>query len=1327
MDKKYYIGADIGTESVGWAVTDEDYNILKARGRELWGSYLFDKAESAAERRLYRNARRRTARVRRRLNLLQELFAEEISKVDPLFFIRLNNSSLFTEDKDGVLTSKDALFADEKFCDKDYFKKYPTIYHLRSGLIKGEVDDIRLFYLAVHHIIKYRGHFLFELQNFSLGNSEIIREKFYLINAFLSDRDMPVLDLSDLDKAIDELKKKEGSKRSRQKLLTDILHTGSEKSLTAVVKAITGGSVKLKELYNIEEDNEKITSFSFEKSTFEDNDMPAIEEAVGIDEAVLVRELKAIYDWSVLCEIMGEETYVSFAKVKIYEKHREDLAWLKRYIRENCPEKYTAVFRNKNGKDNYAAYVGMDKQKRVSKCTREEFYAFLRKEVEITDKKVLAEIERSNFMPKQVSEKNGVIPYQVHLTELRRILDEAEKKFPFLKEKKDGKTVAEKIIMLMTFRIPYYVGPLHTQSDFGWSVRNPGYEKVSITPWNYSEAIDEDASEEKFIRLLTKKCTYLKGEDVLPENSLLYSEFAFLNELNNLRINGEKSEEARRLIYEYAKTHKKVTLKSCLALLIRNGCIPAGSGKEIFSGIDDDFKRSLKSYNDLSFLGEKRYTHSEMCEKIITWLTLISDKHRFEKRLRREYGKILTEEEIKKLKSLNYSKWGRLSEKLLDGITSARCTDENSECLTIIEAMRKKGENFMQLMSDKYGFQDAIREYNSESEQDEKVTYKKVSALYCSPAVKRSIWKTIEIVKEIVKIQGKDPAKVFIEMAREVKDGSMKGSRTVSRKDQLLELYKNIKGEEREWIAEIEQTPDAKFNSDKLVLYYRQLGKSMYSGKDISIDEVFDTNICDIDHIYPQSKIKDDSLDNRVLVYKTENQGKQDKYPIAEDIRVKMTPFWKMLKERKLISDVKFERLIRRTQLTQDELKDFINRQLVFTRQSTKAVAQLLKEMLPDTEIVYAKAGNANDFKSENNIIKIRELNDLHHAKDAYINIVVGNVYNTKFNHSARFYFNERESNDYDLKNLYRRDIPGAWKVADKERIIQIVEKNTAKAIRMTLGGQGRLFDVNPVKAGQNDDLLPLKMKGAISDTSKYGGYNSQKTAYFMLVRSKGKKGKIMLSMEAFPLWMEKQNKAGIEEKVRFCAKQGLVEPEIVIDRIKLNTLLYMDGSYAWLRGKTGNRIKLCNANQLYLNKEEMKILKRISNYMTDRKLLKRQDLPVGEKIKAEDNVRLYDALAEKLESPVYRGLSIRKQAEFLKKSRERFISLSLEKQCVVIFEVLHLMQCNSVNSDLTLLGGVPNAGSLVSSKFVQDNEMKIIYQSCTGYYREIIDFKRFL
>ena len=29
MSKKYYLGLDIGTNSVGWAVTDENYNLCK--------------------------------------------------------------------------------------------------------------------------------------------------------------------------------------------------------------------------------------------------------------------------------------------------------------------------------------------------------------------------------------------------------------------------------------------------------------------------------------------------------------------------------------------------------------------------------------------------------------------------------------------------------------------------------------------------------------------------------------------------------------------------------------------------------------------------------------------------------------------------------------------------------------------------------------------------------------------------------------------------------------------------------------------------------------------------------------------------------------------------------------------------------------------------------------------------------------------------------------------------------------------------------------------------------------------------------------------------
>lgn len=93
MSKKYYIGIDMGTDSVGWAATDCNYDLLKQHGQELWGSYLFDEGEGAQDRRMHRTARRRTARTRQRLLLLQELFIKAVAEKDPLFFLRINNSS----------------------------------------------------------------------------------------------------------------------------------------------------------------------------------------------------------------------------------------------------------------------------------------------------------------------------------------------------------------------------------------------------------------------------------------------------------------------------------------------------------------------------------------------------------------------------------------------------------------------------------------------------------------------------------------------------------------------------------------------------------------------------------------------------------------------------------------------------------------------------------------------------------------------------------------------------------------------------------------------------------------------------------------------------------------------------------------------------------------------------------------------------------------------------------------------------------------------------------------------------------------------------------
>ena len=53
-NSKYYVGLDIGTSSVGFCATDENYNLINKKGRDLWGVMLFDEAQTAEKRRAKR-------------------------------------------------------------------------------------------------------------------------------------------------------------------------------------------------------------------------------------------------------------------------------------------------------------------------------------------------------------------------------------------------------------------------------------------------------------------------------------------------------------------------------------------------------------------------------------------------------------------------------------------------------------------------------------------------------------------------------------------------------------------------------------------------------------------------------------------------------------------------------------------------------------------------------------------------------------------------------------------------------------------------------------------------------------------------------------------------------------------------------------------------------------------------------------------------------------------------------------------------------------------------------------------------------------------------
>ena len=173
---EYFLGLDLGTGSVGWCVTDTSYHVLKANRKRTIGSVLFSTAETAQGRRVNRCARRRLERRKERIRCLQELFFQEIQKVDEGFFHRLKESPYIPEDKqdlNGVRPELPyALFVHSGYTDVEYFRQYPTIYHLRKELMDDPSShDVRLVYLAIAHILKHRGHFLADIQAEGSGQS----------------------------------------------------------------------------------------------------------------------------------------------------------------------------------------------------------------------------------------------------------------------------------------------------------------------------------------------------------------------------------------------------------------------------------------------------------------------------------------------------------------------------------------------------------------------------------------------------------------------------------------------------------------------------------------------------------------------------------------------------------------------------------------------------------------------------------------------------------------------------------------------------------------------------------------------------------------------------------------------------------------------------------------------------------------------------------------------------------------------------------------------------------------------------------------------------
>ncbi|MDF9824450.1 CRISPR-associated endonuclease Csn1 [Breznakia sp. PF5-3] len=1320
-NEAYVIGLDIGTNSVGWSIVNERSKLMKKKKHNLMGVTLFSEGATAAERRSYRSNRRRMQRRKQRITWLQQLFEDLIMDKDPNFFHYLDASYYHLDDQ--VLTTKRRrenkynIFNDDDFNDIDYYTKYKTIYNLRNDLMESdEQKDIRLIYLAIHHIIKYRGNFLYEGKSFETieNSAEEILEALELA---YQDNSSESLAFIDKNKVILTLKDKTLSRSVKVKEVLTQINGLPPKAAKEMGNAIVGLKCNFSKLL---EDDSVVIDGKEVKVVLNSDAYVEIEEQllalIGDEKFAIIEQLKRLNSWFELQFLLKGKPNISKAMLAKYAQHQSDLKILKAVYKLLDKKVYNKMFSIET--DQAASYTMYIKNGKGKKCDLEALKKQIKKDVKELSNNHIDELssrlDSEDFMPLINSKENGAIPYQLHEKELIEILDKQGKFYPELNERKN------KILSLVSYRIPYYVGPLISHqkdnSNYAWIQRS--YEK--ITPWNFDDVVDKDSSAEKFIKRLTNFCTYLPSEKVIPKHSLLYSEYCVRSELNKVRVNDKllETDTKNKIINDLFKVKKNVTSKNLHDWLIKEN-YPTINGEYSIKGYQGEkgFESSLKSYIDFNkIFGNINQHNYQEIEEIISWITIFEDKKILARKLEMNYKKYMDKfEEIKKLK---YQGWSRLSKTFLEDLK----TDVNGEDKSIIEILRTTNLNIMQIInSPKYKFNEIIANFNK-NQNSELSLNEKIENLAGSPAIKKGIRVACNVVDELRKVMGYNPKAIYLEFARSDEASKRSDSRLkqiekqykeISLKDSLYgEAKQNLNNEERSSMQDLRR-----------YLYYIQGGRCLYSMKRLDIENL---SLYQIDHIRPQSLIKDDSIENLALVYSEYNQDKGD-YNTALDVVPQnkiseIRQYWDYLFQKKLIGPKKYKSLTT-ANFTEYEVKGFINRQLVETRQIVKHVANILKDTYKETNIVAIKAQLNSDFRDLYNLPKVREVNDYHHAHDAYISCVVGNYILERYPKiEAEFAYNDylkakRKSGKVSkdkygfiinsMKNGYVSPETGEiiWDQSNIEEVKRTLEYRDCYFNHLTEQGSGVFYKQNAERHDTINSKVPIK-KGL--DPNKYGGYSGVESAYSALVsytdKNKEKMIVARITVEDSKLiensQLELLEAIKKDDRLKSGENIKILRTMMKYQQLIVNNMnVYMSSPNEWI-----------NAKQLKLSWKQMQNLDLLFNIkkITVKKKVEEEGIDLDD-IARES----YCGLIEKMKSEYSLYLNIVKNLE---ERIDTFYELTLGDKVEILKQILIIMKRGPENGNLKMIGLSERIGRMGKKYTIPKNTL-IIDSSITGIF----------
>jgi CRISPR-associated endonuclease Csn1 len=305
-----------------------------------------------------------------------------------------------------------------------------------------------------------------------------------------------------------------------------------------------------------------------------------------------------------------------------------------------------------------------------------------------------------------------------------------------------------------------------------------------------------------------------------------------------------------------------------------------------------------------------------------------------------------------------------------------------------------------------------------------------------------------------------------------------------------------------------------------------------------------------------------------------------------------MRPFWEKLRSAGMMTGTKFNGLII-DQYDENTYRFYMKNQLMENSLLVERMTWILRTKYTESIVYGLNARLTNGIMKANNLYKIKDLNDMQQAYDAFLTAHIGAFVSRYLRDyllngsKEQINIRKQERSGKGDKNgvfiaCYDKDQPdemenkGAWKGAKarKDYLKTVYSWHDGYVSRKPIEYTGKFYN----------ETIYRPTEGGVGD--KHGSRKQINIAYMDVISYKDKDGEAWNEVVSVPAYLRKDKILDyIERELGFSVENGISEVKIVRSRVLLNQEAKINGHPYYLRSAS----EWINAKQLFIKKEYAK------------------------------------------------------------------------------------------------------------------------------------------